>query len=94
MAEKTEYEFDKMDLKDFIWETEEHKFEPKENRHEKVISGKKKEAQNKANVRNKKLTDPLPDSYLKKKDAAVHNDHMEDYYYARKEQNEDNTGNN
>jgi hypothetical protein len=37
--------FDNINLRDYIWEEEVHKFEPKENRHAQVLKGKRKEAE-------------------------------------------------
>ena len=65
MAE--EKNFADMDLKDFIWETEEHRFEPKENRYENIVKGKKKEAEekNKLKRRNYVMILTLADSKRK-----------------------------
>ena len=38
-----------INLRDYIWETEEHRFEPKENRHANVQKMKKYEAEKKYN---------------------------------------------
>ena len=46
-----------IDLKDFIWEQEEFKFEPKENRHRKFLHSKKRqlEKERQANIKKPKI---------------------------------------
>lgn len=71
--------FENMNLRDFIWESEEHKFEPKENRHEKVVKGKKKEATEKENLKKKKKAASSiinSEDYRRKKAEAEHADNI------------------
>lgn len=42
------------DLKDFIWEQEDFKFEPKVNRHKKFFRAKKRQLEKEKNANNKK----------------------------------------
>lgn len=78
MAE--EKNFADMDLKDFIWETEEHRFEPKENRYENILKGKKKEAEEKNKLKEKKLRDDSDISRFKKKKLEeLHNANLTEH---------------
>jgi hypothetical protein len=70
--------FDNINLRDYIWEEEVHKFEPKENRHAQVLKGKRKEAEERENLKKKKetLSDLNSEDYKKIKADADHSDQL------------------
>ena len=70
-----------MNLRDFIWETEEHKFEPKENRHRSVTEAKTRENEKKVlqKEKRKNQNDIPQNKYRRKREAAEHADHMGDF---------------
>ena len=68
-----------INLKDFIWETEEFKFEPKVNRHKKFIRSKKRQLEKEAYA-NKKSTDPLVLDEHKRYISKIEESLLQDYY--------------
>lgn len=70
-----------IDLKDFIWEQEEFKFEPKENRHKKFLHSKKRQLEKEKFADKKKIfNDPFildeHNRYMSKVEESL----LQDYY--------------
>ena len=69
-----------INLRDFIWEQEEFKFEPKINRHKKFIKAKKRQLEKEAYANEKKKTDSIilneHGRYISKLEESL----LQDYY--------------
>ena len=70
-----------INLKDFIWEEEEFKFEPKVNRHRKFLKAKRKQLQKENYANNKKkFVDGLILDEHKRFMSKVEESLLQDYY--------------
>lgn len=67
-----------IDLKDFIWEQEEFKFEPKVNRHKKFLKAKKRQLE-KEKMADKKDFSALEEEYLRY-NSKIEQSLLSDYY--------------
>lgn len=67
-----------IDLKDFIWEQEEFKFEPKVNRHKKFLKAKKRQLE-KEKMADKKDISALEEEYLRY-NSKIEQSLLSDYY--------------
>ena len=65
-------------LRDFIWEQEEFKFEPKVNRHKKFLKAKKRQLE-KEKMANKKDFSALEEEYLRY-NSKIEQSLLSDYY--------------
>ena len=70
-----------IDLKDFTWEEEEFKFEPKPNRHKKFLKAKRKQLQKESYADSKKkFVDALILDEHKRFMSKVEQSLLQDYY--------------
>lgn len=67
-----------IDLKDFIWEQEEFKFEPKVNRHKKFLKAKKRQLE-KEKMADKKDISALEEEYFRY-NSKIEQSLLSDYY--------------
>lgn len=83
MSQKNKQEKE-IDLKDFIWEEEEFKFEPKPNRHKKFLRSKKRQLEKETYINNRKHSieylEALTTNEHKRFISKIEESLLQDYY--------------